>query len=95
MGDKIAMGFHSAVDYELEWDAGIITKLASAYGIRDEELDMKLPIKSERDLLVVTLWLFSIRIGGNFQIHIDLICNIYYTTISPVLLHIFWQVSRL
>jgi ADP-dependent phosphofructokinase/glucokinase len=66
MGYKVAMGFHSAVDYELNWDAGVITTLASQYDIHEKELSMDLAIKTERDLIVVTLAHLKAGIGGEF-----------------------------
>ena len=48
MGEKIAMGFHTCVDYELAWDTAVVEEQIRAYGIRSGELEVKTEADSER-----------------------------------------------
>lgn len=74
MGDTIAMGFHSTVDYELEWDADVIRELALHYDIHRNELQKDVCICSERDLLILALAYIEEGIGGEFVPSTNDIC---------------------
>lgn len=67
MSGKIAMGFHSAVDYELTWDAGILQELARNYDIRNKELRTGFPVRSERDIVIVSLAHMAEGSGGEYM----------------------------
>lgn len=41
MGERIAMGFHTCVDYELLWDTQVVEEQIRAFDIHAEELDRK------------------------------------------------------
>lgn len=66
MGDRIALGFHAAIDYELQWNKEIIEKLCRTFRIRISELDMELPVHTERDMLVASLAFMKEGAGGEF-----------------------------
>ncbi len=38
MGEKIAMGFHTCVDYELIWDTHVVEEQIKAFDIHADEL---------------------------------------------------------
>jgi ADP-dependent phosphofructokinase/glucokinase len=75
MGDKIAMGFHSAIDYELKWNVDVITALAVRYKIYNNELNMNIPIHSERDLILSALAHIRAGVGGEFIPETNDICK--------------------
>ncbi|MCU1405491.1 MAG: hypothetical protein JWQ43_1794 [Glaciihabitans sp.] len=52
---NIVLGLQGTVDYEVVWDSKVIGELADHYGITADELDVNLPVDSERDLVVVLL----------------------------------------
>lgn len=57
MGEKIALGFHTCVDFEMTWDAQVVERMIREFDVRDADLGAgDIPIKSERDLLIVSLW---------------------------------------
>lgn len=67
MSEKIAMGFHSAVDYELKWDVGILQELARTYEIHKDELRTEFPVTSERDIVIVSLAHMREGSGGEYM----------------------------
>ncbi len=57
MGEKIALGFHTCVDFEMTWDAQVVEQMIQEFGVRDEEIvSGDIPVSSQRDLLISSLW---------------------------------------
>lgn len=55
MDEKIAMGFHTCVDYELIWDKNVIEEQIKRYNIHNKDLEMNIGVLSERDILITAL----------------------------------------
>lgn len=55
MNERIALGFHTCVDYELIWDTRIIEEQITAFDIRAEELRMDVVTATERDVWIMSL----------------------------------------
>lgn len=55
MREKIAMGFHATVDFELEWDTDKFVRLIRDYEIRDWEIRGDIQPDSERSMLIIIL----------------------------------------
>lgn len=55
MGEKIALGFHACVDYELDWDLSVIEGMIREFDVRRSEIQSDIVIDSERALLIVCL----------------------------------------
>ncbi|MFC2282962.1 MAG: ADP-dependent glucokinase/phosphofructokinase, partial [Lachnoanaerobaculum saburreum] len=55
MNEKIAMGFHTCVDYELLWNTSIVEEQIKRFDIHDKELKLDIDILSERDIWIVSL----------------------------------------
>lgn len=67
MGDKIVLGFHACVDFELKWDPKKIEELIRYYDIKEEELTTdELNIDSERKLLLASLGHMKAGVGAEF-----------------------------
>lgn len=64
MSERIAMGFHTCVDYELVWDTKVVEDQIRAFDIRADELRMDIPVDSEREIWIVCLAHFKEGIGG-------------------------------
>lgn len=64
MGEKIALGFHACVDYELDWDLSVIEGLIRKFHIRRSEIRSDIVIDSERALLIVCLAYMTEGTGG-------------------------------
>lgn len=64
MGEKIALGFHTCIDFELVWDARTIEEMIREYGIRDREILTDIAVDSERTLLLVCLGYMKEGTGG-------------------------------
>jgi len=64
MGEKIAMGFHTCVDYELEWDTETVEGQIRAFGIHADELRTDIEVDSERAIWIVSLAHLKEGIGG-------------------------------
>lgn len=75
MGEKIAMGFHATVDYELEWDADKFISLVRGYQIRDDELDAELHPDSERNMLRIALAHMREGSGAEFTPETNELCT--------------------
>ncbi|HHV09350.1 MAG TPA: hypothetical protein GXX75_03600 [Clostridiales bacterium] len=75
MGEKVTMGFHSAVDFELKWDASIIEGLASKYDIRRNELRTDFPVKTERDIIIAILGHLTEGTGGEYVPETNRLCK--------------------
>lgn len=55
MGEKIALGFHACVDYELDWDLSVLEDLIRKFDVRRSEIRSDIMLDSERALLIVCL----------------------------------------
>lgn len=64
MGEKIALGFHTCVDYELIWDTTVIEKQIAAFDIHADELKISPEADSERGIWVSALAHLQSGIGG-------------------------------
>ncbi len=64
MGRKIAMGFHTCVDYELIWDTAVVEKQIQAFNIRAEELKIQHEVDSERAMWISCLAHLKDGVGG-------------------------------
>ena len=47
MNEKIAMGFHTCVDYELVWNESIVEEQIRKHNIHNKDLEMNIDILSE------------------------------------------------
>ncbi len=63
MAGDLVLGLGGTVDYEIRWDADVLTALAEEYGIHRDELVPTAPIVDERTL-VLTVLAFLARGGG-------------------------------
>jgi len=48
MKERIALGFHTCVDYELEWSTQVVEAQIKALNIHADELKMDMDVDSER-----------------------------------------------
>ena len=46
MNEKIAMGFHTCVDYELVWNKSIVEEQIRKHNIHNKDLEMNIDILS-------------------------------------------------
>jgi len=63
MKEKIALGFHTCVDYELVWDTCAIERQIREFDIHADELKMDLEADSERAVWIVSLAHLKTGIG--------------------------------
>lgn len=75
MGEKIALGFHTCVDYELKWDTGIVESLIEKFDIHDDELKTDIDVDSERAAWIVCLAHLKAGIGGEMVPATNQICE--------------------
>ncbi len=75
MGEKIALGFHACVDYELDWDLSVIEGLIRKFHIRRSEIRSDIVIDSERALLIVCLAYMTEGTGGEIISESPEICT--------------------
>ena len=47
MNEKIALGFHTCVDYELVWDSRVMEEQIEKFDIHADELKMDIEVDSE------------------------------------------------
>ncbi|MBR3972776.1 MAG: hypothetical protein IKJ99_02350 [Oscillospiraceae bacterium] len=64
MGEKIALGYHTCVDYELIWDTKVIEEQIVAFDIHADELKISPEADSERAIWVSALAHLKAGIGG-------------------------------
>ena len=64
MSESIALGFCNNVDYEIVWNAEVLEDMVFRFGIRAEELDTKVLVRSERDLIISILSFMQTSQGG-------------------------------
>jgi ADP-dependent phosphofructokinase/glucokinase len=65
MSARLVLGLGGTVDYEIRWDAAVISTLARHYGVRRAELVSAAPIEDERALIVAILGLLERGVGGS------------------------------
>lgn len=75
MGEKIALGFHTCVDYELKWNTDIVEELIRRFNIREEELRIDPEADSERMLVISCLAHLKAGVGGEIVPTEAGICN--------------------
>lgn len=61
---RYVLGLGGTVDYEIDWDPDLLTRLATEWGLRPDELDAAVPVLSERDLLRSLLGFVRDGVGG-------------------------------
>jgi ADP-dependent phosphofructokinase/glucokinase len=61
---RLLLGLAGTVDYEIEWDAGTVERLADQLGVTPADLDPDRPISDERDLVANILGFVSQGVGG-------------------------------
>lgn len=64
MGEDLVLGLGGTVDYEIRWDAEVLSALAQGYGIHRDELTTTTPIIDERALVVTVLAFLATGGGG-------------------------------
>lgn len=64
MAEDLVLGLGGTVDYEIRWDAAVLSALAAEYGIHRDELDSTTPIIDERALVVTVLAFLATGGGG-------------------------------
>ncbi|MFJ4037277.1 ADP-dependent glucokinase/phosphofructokinase [Microbacterium sp. NPDC090007] len=64
MAHDLVLGLGGTVDYEIRWDAEVLTALARGHGIRFDELTTTTPIIDERALVVTVLAFLAAGGGG-------------------------------
>ncbi len=55
MGGDLVLGLGGTVDYEIGWDADVLSALARSHGIHLDELTTTTPVNDERALVVTVL----------------------------------------
>ncbi|MEF9941911.1 MAG: ADP-dependent glucokinase/phosphofructokinase [Lachnospiraceae bacterium] len=63
MRERFALGFHTCVDYELEWDTHVVEDRIKAFDIHEEELRMDINLESERAIWIAALAYLRAGIG--------------------------------
>lgn len=75
MGEKIALGFHTCIDFEMTWDTNVVEQMIREYDVRDKEITSgDIPIDSERALLISSLWHLKQGIGCELLPDTNQIC---------------------
>jgi ADP-dependent phosphofructokinase/glucokinase len=64
MSESLVLGLGDNVDYEIVWDGRVLSELAEEYAIREEEMDILMPVEDERSLLVSILSFLKCGTGG-------------------------------
>ncbi len=64
MNKKIAMGFHTCVDYELIWNTDTVESMIRAFEIREDELRLDGAVHTQRDAWIYCLAHLRAGIGG-------------------------------
>ena len=62
--NDVVLGLQGTVDYELEWDAGILERVAGEYGLTEADLDAQVEITDERSLVRALLAFIRDGSGG-------------------------------
>lgn len=74
MGERIALGFHACVDFELKWDWKKLKELIVKYDIKADELDRDIKIDTQRKLLLAILGHMKAGMGAEFVPEFSEIC---------------------
>lgn len=61
---RIVLGLGNTVDYELQWDSGVLERLILEYGIRSDEIRDFDSVHSEREMILSVLHFFRDSTGG-------------------------------
>lgn len=77
MGEKIAMGFHTCVDYELVWDTKTVEEQIRAFDIHAEDIKQCTEVNSERDLWIECLAHLQAGTGGEIVPEKPEICETF------------------
>ncbi len=64
MGTDVVLGLGGCLDYEIDWDAGVLEELVGRYGISADELSPSVGIDTERDLVRSLLGYVRDGVGG-------------------------------
>ena len=75
MGEKIALGFHTCIDYELHWDTEVVEALIREFNIHDSELHIDPETYSLRMLVISCLAHLKSGTGGEIVPTDAKICN--------------------
>lgn len=75
MGEKIALGFHTCVDYELRWNTEVVEALVKELDIHDSELRIEPETDSLRMLVISCLAHLKSGTGGEIVPTEAKICN--------------------
>lgn len=75
MGEKIALGFHTCVDYELKWDTQIVEERIRALDIHASDLRADIEPDSERDVWIIMLSHLKDGVGGEMVPSTSEICE--------------------
>lgn len=63
MNERIALGFHTCVDYELKWDTQVVEAQIKAFDIHADELKLDIEVDSERAIWIMSLAHLQAGIG--------------------------------
>lgn len=74
MKERIALGFHTCVDYELEWSTQVVKAQIRALNIHADELKMDMDVDSERAIWLVSLAHLQAGIGCEVVPDISELC---------------------
>jgi len=74
MKERIALGFHTCVDYELEWSTQVVEAQIKALNIHADELKMDMAVDSERAIWLVSLAHLQAGIGCEIIPDISELC---------------------
>lgn len=77
MGEKIAMGFHTCVDYELVWDTKTVEEQIKAFDIHAEDIKQGTEVDSERALWIECLAHLQAGTGGEIVPESPEICETF------------------
>ena len=64
MSQSIALGFQNTVDFELEWNPGVVESMIREYDIRQKHIRPIQHLSTERDILIVLLYYMANGIGA-------------------------------
>ena len=74
MGASIVLGFHSCVDFELQWDQKKFEDLIKSYHISDGELTLDLPVDSQENMVRILLAYMKQGRGAEFTPSTSSLC---------------------
>ena len=75
MNEKIALGFHTCVDYELEWSTRMVEARMKALDIHADELKMDIAVDSERAIWIISLAHLQAGIGCEIMPDVSGLCD--------------------